>query len=98
MHQKLKRYSDYLKFEMMQQAILGSISSDRLMMAGTQIAFIRNKGKRDAQDVKTNGNGLYARCTRDGCDDRCVIDCVAQAHPTAASVLRCALLPDDLPY
>ena len=97
--QKLKRYSDYLEFEMMQRAILGSSSSNKLVIDVAQIELIRNKGRRDAKDVKRiNDQELYERCTWHGCDSRCLIDCVAKVQPTAASVLRCAMLPDDLPY
>jgi hypothetical protein len=96
--QKLQRYLGYLESEMAQRAVFGSGSSNKLVIDFAQIQAIQNKGRRDAEDVKINGQALYERCTRHGCDNRCVIDCVAQVHPTAANVLRCAMLPDDLPY
>jgi hypothetical protein len=99
---KKKRYDDYLNSELMQRILLRSQDGTDEMMS---IALIRGKGHRDAQTMSraTNTTPVVSRILQceQQCEtklDECTINCVAQQHPTEASAMRCALLPDELPY
>jgi len=99
--QKLKRYNDYLYREMMQRALLQNADVMHLVMSR---ALIERKGRDDAQAVRTGREPLspsrkpYCVTQCRGKEDRCFVDCLGQESPTAAAIMRCAMLPDDLPY
>jgi len=95
---KKKRYADYLYFEMMQRILLGSKDGTDGMMS---VALIQAKGRQDAQTSRANASTHKIQCSqRCKTESRwqCLVDCIAQQHPTDASVMRCVLLPDELPY
>ena len=64
------------------------------------MAFIKRKGSSDAEALKAAPVTPHVQQCEKKCDTefRCLVDCVAEGQPTDASVLRCALLPDELPY
>jgi hypothetical protein len=99
MQAQLKRYNDYLRLEIAQRILLRSQDGTDEMMS---VALIRAKGRRDAHAMRTTPLSSHKtqciqRCWTDS-GFQCLVDCIAQQHPTDASVMRCVLLPDELPY
>jgi hypothetical protein len=94
---KLARYADYFRLEMSRSILLHSQDGTDAM---TSAAFIQGKGRRDAHKMRTAPVSAHKlQCAqRCGTDFRCLVDCVATQLPTDASVMRCGLLPDELPY
>ena len=95
--QKLKRYRDYLYREMMQRTLLQNADVANLIMSRS---LVERKGRDDAEAVRKHSPSGYPDCVSQcrGKEDRCVIDCVGRENPTAAAVLRCGMLHDELPY
>jgi hypothetical protein len=93
MHRKLQRYTHYIKLGLW----LRSDPNDKAMMS---VAIIRSKGRRDAEAMKMGPLPPHLqRCqNKCGTELQCYVKCAAEQLPTEAAVLRCALLPDELPY
>jgi hypothetical protein len=99
MHQRLKRYLDYVSLQMAQRILLHSDkNSDGAVFSEV---LIQEKGRDDAHAVKMgasapNRQQCAMQCS--GRERRCLVDCIAQEHPIAGNVMRCVMLPDELPY
>ena len=94
---QLKRYNDYLKLELGQLMI---VNGGDVQATYIRVAFIKRKGRSDAIALKVAPISHHVQQCEKKCDTefRCLIDCISEQQPTDASVLRCALLPDELPY
>jgi hypothetical protein len=98
MHQRLKRYLDYITMQMAQRILLHSDTNDGAVFS---VVLIQNKGRDDAHSVKTGASGSnHQQCANQcrGQERRCLVDCIALEHPIAGSIMRCVMLPDELPY
>jgi hypothetical protein len=97
---KLSRYGDYLKLQLGQHILSG----DKLDGTAASIALMVGKGRSDAHALASSTRAQHpavdscvAACVNQDVES-CVVDCIAQRDPAAASVLRCMLLPDGLRY
>ena len=97
LQRRLSRYNDYLSIRMESRLL----RSDDNFAELPAIALIRKKGADDAHAVALGPVPLdyFKQCVhRCGLELRCVDDCIAEAYPTHASVMRCVGRPDELPF
>jgi hypothetical protein len=91
---KEKRFRDYTM-------LFVSTADDKGLM--TQILVVGARGRRDAQATlkatsSQAGEWCVRQCAQAADNASCTYQCLNRMNPTQASIFRCLMLPDDLPF
>jgi hypothetical protein len=98
MQEHRERYSSYVAAQAAQGILLHGDNSDDALVAAM---VVRNEGRQDAHNTMTKVSigAIRAQCVNKCRDqeDKCLIDCLGQMEPNGGNVIRCVMLPVELP-
>jgi hypothetical protein len=99
--QKRSRYSGYLQLEMARIVDANGDNNQAKQSVLYDVAILKRKGYGDAERFKAKPVTPHRLLCEQKCNwesARCLVDCIAEQDATDANVLKCVLLPNELPY